>query len=384
MAVTSAGFIPFSKAPTAPNELAFLARALTSGSTAGGGPFSKVCEAWVEQETGCNRALLTHSCTAALEMAALLLDIAAGDEIIMPSWTFASTANAFMLRGGIPVFIDVDADTLNIDPALVELAITPKTRAICVVHYAGVACDMDALVRIAIDHGIALIEDAAQAIGSDYRGHPLGSLGQLGAFSFHATKNISSGEGGALAINSTEHVARAEILREKGTDRSRFMRGETDKYTWRDIGSSFLPSELTAAVLAAQFEIADTILKNRLKLWNAYQDGLVSLDPNQRLTRPRIPSHCKQNGHIYHIRTSGPDERDTLLTKFREHAIGATFHYSPLHSSPAGITHGRTASSMAVTDAAANTLLRLPMWDGMSENDIDRILTVIDDFVRSS
>lgn len=345
-------------------ELWNIAQAHAKGHLAGDGMFTRQCHAWLEERTGACRALLTHSCTAALEMAAILANIGAGDEVIMPSYTFVSTANAFVLRGATPVFVDIRPDTLNIDERLIEEAITDRTRAIVPVHYAGVGCDMDAIMSIADRHGLLVIEDAAQGIMASYKNRPLGSIGQLGALSFHETKNIISGEGGALLINDRAYVERAEIIREKGTNRSRFFRGEVDKYTWVDIGSSFLPSELTAAFLMAQMDEADTITNRRLQLWEYYHEQFSELEATERLRRPYIPPDCQHNAHMYYIILPDESARTRLIDILKGRDIRSVFHYIPLHSSPMGQRVARTVGSMSVTEDVSGRLLRLPLWIG--------------------
>ena len=350
-----------------------MAKAQAGGKLAGDGPFTALCHDWLEKRVGCRKAFLTHSCTAALEMAALLLDIAPGAEVIMPSYTFVSTANAFALRGATPVFVDVREDTLNIDERLIEDAITPKTRALVPVHYAGVGAEMDAIMDIANRHGVKVVEDAAQGAMATYRGRPLGSIGHIGALSFHETKNVISGEGGAIFINTPELVARAEVIREKGTDRSRFSRGEVDKYTWRDIGSSFLPGELTAAFLLAQLEEAETITSQRLALWSGYHELLAPMEANGSLRRPVIPADRGQNGHMYYVLLAPELDRRRILAALQGHGICAVSHYVPLHSSPGGQRWGRVAGRMRVTDRAGESLVRLPMWVGLTAAQQERV-----------
>lgn len=347
------------------NELKYIAEAQSGGTLAGDGPFTRQCHLWLESRTGCKRALLTHSCTAALEMAALLLDIQPGDEVIMPSYTFVSTANAFVLRGGVPVFVDIRADTLNLDERLVEGAITPRTKAIVPVHYAGVACEMDAILDIARRHNLRVIEDAAQGVMAAYKGRALGSLGDLGTYSFHETKNVISGEGGALLVNDPGLVPRAECIREKGTDRSRFFRGEVDKYTWQEVGSSFLPGELTAAFLRAQLEAADAITARRLAIWARYHAALAPLEARGLLRRPVVPAGCQHNAHMYYVLLSAPVDRQVVIDDLKRDNIYAVFHYVPLHSSPAGRRYGRAHGALGVTDRIAASLLRLPIWPGI-------------------
>lgn len=357
--------VPFNRPHLTGRELEYIQRAHAAGRLAGDGQFTRQCNAWLEQRTGCARALLTHSCTAALEMAALLADIQPGDEIIMPSYTFVSTANAFVLRGGVPVFVDVRPDTFNLDETLIEAAITPRTKAIVPVHYAGVGCDMDAIMAIADKHHLLVIEDAAQGILSSYQGRPLGSIGHLGCLSFHETKNIIAGEGGALLINDARFIERAEIIREKGTNRSRFFRGEVDKYTWVDLGSSYLPGEIIAAFLWAQLEAADDLTARRSALWQAYHAALAPCERAQRLRRPVIPASCRHNAHMYYIVLPAMAARTRVIAHLQAHNIAAVFHYVPLHSSPAGLRHSRAAGPLPVTDRVADTLLRLPLWLGL-------------------
>lgn len=355
----------------------YIKEAYSNGMLAGDGPFTKRCHDWLEQKTGTKKALLTHSCTAALEMAALLLNIEPGDEVIMSSYTFVSTANAFALRGAVPVFVDIRTDTLNLDEKLIEGAITSKTKAIVPVHYAGVGCEMDTIMAIANKHNLAVVEDAAQGLMSSYKGRPLGSIGNMGTFSFHETKNIISGEGGALLVNDQKLPGQAEIIREKGTDRSRFFRGVVDKYTWQSIGSSFLPGELIAAFLWAQLEDAKNITEKRLSIWNEYHQMLAPLEEKGILRRPIIPDDCQQNGHLYYILLNPSIDRQKVLADFRAEQIMAPFHYIPLHSSPAGMQLGRTHGSMEVTDAASEQLLRLPLWYSISKEEQERVVAVL-------
>jgi len=358
-------------------ELYYIAEAKFGNMLAGDGIFTKRCHKWLEQETGCNKALLTHSCTAALEMAALLLDIKAGDEIIMPSFTFVSTANAFVLRGGIPVFIDIREDTLNIDESLIEAAITPRTRAIVPVHYAGVSCEMDSILSIAHRYGLKVVEDAAQGVMASYKGRALGSIGDLGAFSFHETKNVISGEGGALLVNDSALALRAEIIREKGTDRSRFFRGEVDKYTWQEVGSSFLPGELIAAFLWAQLEEASSITQERLAIWNNYHTALAPLEEKGLLRRPIVPAECQHNAHMYYILLPQEVNRQSVLEQLKHHEIHSVFHYVPLHSSPGGQRYGRMSGELPVTNKQSERLVRLPMWIGLSPEQQSKIIEIL-------
>jgi dTDP-4-amino-4,6-dideoxygalactose transaminase len=360
--------IPFNKPFMTGKELWYIAQAHANGHLAGDGGFTEQCHAWLEARTGAQKALLTHSCTAALEMAALLADIQPGDEVIMPSYTFVSTANAFVLRGAAPVFVDIRPDTLNIDETKIEAAITPNTKAIVPVHYAGVGCEMDAIMAIAKKHNLLVIEDAAQGIMATYKGRPLGSIGQLAAFSFHETKNVISGEGGALLVNDAAIVKRAEIIREKGTNRSQFFRGHVDKYTWVDLGSSYLPGELIAAFLWAQMEEADAITKRRLSIWNTYHQWFESLEAEGKLRRPIIPKECAHNAHMYYILLPDLATRTRLIDHLKTQDIHSVFHYVPLHSAPAGQRHGRAADGLAVTLDMSDRLLRLPLWLGLEDH----------------
>ncbi len=369
--------IPFNKPYMTGRELSYIAEAHAAGHLAGDGMFSRRCAAWLEQRTGAHKALLTHSCTAALEMTAMLADIGPGDEVIMPSYTFVSTANAFVLRGGVPVFVDVRRDTLNIDEALVEAAITPRTRAIVVVHYAGVGCEMDTIMAIAERHGLLVIEDAAQGLMSQYKGRPLGSIGHLAALSFHETKNIISGEGGALLVNDARFADRAEVLREKGTNRSMFFRGQVDKYTWADIGSSFLPGEIVAAFLWAQMEEAQAITDRRLALWARYHEALEPLELAGRAVRPSLPPTCVFNAHMYYLLLPGLAERTDFIARLRALGVYSVFHYVPLHSSPAGLQFGRAHGALGVTDEAGDRLVRLPMWVGLEAHQTRVIDSVV-------
>jgi len=356
--------VPFNRPHLTGREFDYIRQAVAAGQLAGNGQFTRQCQAFLEARLGAPRVLLTHSCTAALEMAALLLDIRPGDEVIMPSFTFVSTANAFVLRGAVPVFVDIRPDTQNIDERLIEQAITSRTRAIVGVHYAGVGCEMDAIREIARSRSLMVIEDAAQALGSTYKNRPLGSLGNLGAISFHETKNVISGEGGALVINDEALAERAEVLWEKGTNRSRFLRGEVDKYTWVDVGSSFLPGELTAAFLWAQLEHLDDITDQRLALWEEYYSAsraLMSLG----LQLPHVPDDRAQNAHMFYVLIPRALSQADLLGEMNRRNVNAIFHYVPLHSAPAGRRYGRTGSSMAVTDDHSARLVRLPLWLGM-------------------
>lgn len=365
--------IPFNQPYQTGKELDYIAKAQLARHLSGDGIYTRQCHEWIERATGCAKALLTQSCTAALDLAAMLLDIQPGDEIILPSFTFVSTANAFVLRGGVPVFVDIRRDTLNIDETLIEQAVTPRTRAIALVHYAGVAAEMDAIGAVAERHGLTVVEDAAQGIMADYRGRALGAIGDLGAFSFHETKNLSAGEGGALLVNKPELAQRAEIMREKGTDRGRFFRGEVDKYTWQDIGSSFLPSEITAAYLWAQFEQAKRISAERLAVWQRYHALFAPLEAEGLLRRPIVPPHCKHNGHIYYVLLASEAERTRVLQALNQDGIAALFHYVPLHSSPAGRRFGRAHGNLENTTDLSGRLIRLPMFIGLTESQQERV-----------
>jgi dTDP-4-amino-4,6-dideoxygalactose transaminase len=359
--------IPFNKPYMTGRELDYIRQAHEAGHLAGDGMFTKKCQAWLEQTIGCDKALLTHSCTAALEMAAILAGVGPGDEVIMPSYTFVSTANAFVLRGVTPVFVDIRPDTLNIDEKLIEGAITPRTKAIVVVHYAGVGCEMDAIMAIAEKHGLLVIEDAAQGIQARYKGRPLGSIGQLAALSFHETKNIISGEGGALLINDPRFIERAEIIREKGTNRSQFFRGEVDKYTWVDIGSSYLPSDLVAAFLWAQMEEAEEITKRRLRIWRTYHGAFEGLERKGMVRRPLVPAACEHNAHMYYLLMPRFEQRSELIEHLKNRDIHSVFHYVPLDSSPMGKACYGKGTTLPVTAEMSRRLTRLPLWLGVEE-----------------
>lgn len=368
--------IGFNRPTVTGKELDYIREALDSGHVAGNGAFTRRCNDWLTAAVGAQRAFLTHSATAALEMAALLAEIGPGDEVVMPSFTFVSTANAVALRGATPVFVDIRPDTLNIDETLIEAALTPRTKAVCAVHYAGIACAMDRIVALTRRHDLRLIEDAAQALCSRYRNRPLGSFGDFAAVSFHETKNFISGEGGALLVNDPAIVARAEIVWEKGTDRGRFFRGEVDKYTWQDLGSSFLPSDMTAAFLWAQLERADDLLTRRKALWRRYHDGFAPLEKRGAVRRPVVPDECDHNAHLYYLLLPDRAARDRLLDGLREAGIQAPFHYVPLHSSPAGRKFGRIGSSLAVTDDVSGRLLRMPLWHDMT-GEPDKVIETV-------
>jgi len=375
--------IPFNRPYMSGNELSNINQAHSSGNLSGDGLFTDKCHEWLEGKTGTSKALLTHSCTAALEMAAILADIKEGDEVIMPSYTFVSTANAFVLRGAKPSFIDVREDTFNLDENLIEEAITGKTKAIVPVHYAGVSCEMDAIIEIANKYKLMVIEDAAQGVMSTYKGKALGSVGDLGAYSFHETKNLICGEGGALLVNNIQYKERAEIIREKGTDRSKFCRNEIDKYTWQGIGSSFLPSELNAAFLSAQFEKAESITNKRLFLWGYYHKALEEIEAEGLIRRPVIPSSCEHNAHMYYVVVNDSVNRDSIIRSLNVQGINAIFHYVPLHSSPAGVRFGRVNGSLSVTDKISSKIIRLPLWIGMTEVMIDYIVSHLSEILKS-
>lgn len=367
--------IPFNRPSLVGREFACLEEALERGQLSGDGHFTKLCNRRIAELAGTDTALLTHSCTAALEMAAILCDLAPGDEVIMPSYTFVSTANAVALRGAVPVFVDIDPDTLNIDPERAAAAVTPRTRAIFAVHYAGFPADMDALAEIGRAHDLLLVEDAAQALGSTYKGRRAGSLGDMAAFSFHETKNIISGEGGALTLTRPDLAQRAEIIREKGTNRSRFLRGQVDKYTWVDIGSSFLPGELVAAFLYGQLEQEDAIRQTRLALFDRYAQGFADLEARDRVRLPRAADEVTGNGHMFYLLLRDLEDRDAFITHLREQEIIAPFHYVPLHSAPGGQRFGRVAGDMTVTDDTHARLVRLPLYYTLGDQ-IDRIIDV--------
>jgi dTDP-4-amino-4,6-dideoxygalactose transaminase len=374
--------IPFNRAYASGKELAYVAEAQRNLHLSGDGPFTKRCQQWIKEHTGCSKALLTHSCTSALDLAAILLDLQPGDEVILPSYTFVSTANAFVLRGAVPVFVDIREDTLNLDEKLIEDAITPRTRAIVPVHYAGVSCEMDSIVAIARRHNLKVVEDAAQGVMASYKGRALGAIGDLGTFSFHETKNITCGEGGSLLVNDPGLVQRAEIIREKGTDRGRFFRGEVDKYTWQDVGSSFLPGEITAAYLHGQLEEARRITNGRLEAWQRYHELLAPFEQQGLFRRPFIPLDCQHNGHIYYILLAPEIDRQQVLDELKRSGIGAVFHYVPLHSSPAGMRFGRAHGELSLTTSLSQRLIRLPMWFGLSEAQQQRVVDVLSVFLR--
>jgi dTDP-4-amino-4,6-dideoxygalactose transaminase len=375
--------IPFNQAHIAGKELYYIAEAVLNGELKGDGPFTRRCHDWLQSQFGVKRALLTHSCTGALEMAAILADIREGDEVIMPSFTFTSTANAFLLRGAKLVFCDIREDTLNMDETLLKGLITDRTKAIVPVHYAGVGCEMDSIMETARQHDLLVIEDAAHAIMAKYKGQWLGAIGDLNTFSFHETKNYSSGEGGALLLGNEALVARAEIIREKGTNRSQFFRGEVDKYSWVDLGSSYLPSEIVAAFLYGQLEQADKINSERLGIWDRYYQSLKPLEENSLLRLPIIPDSCEHNAHMFYVLLNSDVERDELLQCYREQNIGAVFHYVPLHLSTMGEALGYKKGSLPRTEDLAMRILRLPLYCGLSVDDQNRVCDVAAEFLYS-
>ncbi len=372
--------ISFNIPPYVGRESDNINMAIKSRKICGDGEFTKKCGEWLEKKTGTKKALLTTSCTHALEMAAILSEIKPGDEVIMPSYTFVSTADAFVMRGAEIVFVDIRPDTMNIDETLIEDAVTSKTKAVAPVHYAGVGCEMDVILDIARRHCLVIAEDDAQGIMSSYNGQALGTFGTFGCLSFHETKNFSMGEGGALLINDENYIERAEIIREKGTNRSKFFRGQIDKYTWVDCGSSYLPSELNAAYLYAQLEQADKITNDRLASWNKYYNTLKPLADRGAVELPYIPEHCKHNAHMFYIKTENLDERTKLTSYLKENGIGAVFHYVPLHSAPAGKQYGRFHGEDKFTTKESERLLRLPMYYGLKMSEIEYISEKIYDF----
>lgn len=374
--------VPFNIPPYYGTEEDYMHEAVASHKICGDGTFTKRANAWLEARTGAEKALLTLSGSTSLDMSAILLDIRPGDEVILPSFTFSSTANAFVLRGATLVFVDIRPDTMNIDERLIEDAITPKTKAIVPMHYAGVACEMDAIMEIANRRGIPVVEDAAQAVMSTYKGRALGTIGDMGCYSFHETKNYSMGEGGALLINDMKYIERAEIIREKGTDRSKFLRGQIDKYTWVDLGSSYLPSELNAAYLMAQLDHADEINDDRLATWNHYHEAFMALANEGRIELPFVPMECEHNAHMYYIKTKDIEERSALIRHLNARDIGAVFHYIPLHSAPAGLRYGRFHGTDTYTTKESDRLLRLPMFYRLPREDADRVIEAVYEFYK--
>ena len=374
--------ISFNVPPYCGNEKEYVGQAIDNHKICGDGEFTKKCSKWIEEKTGTEKALLTTSCTHATEMAALLCDIQPGDEIIMPSYTFVSTADAFVLRGAKVVFVDIRPDTMNIDETKIEAAITKKTKAIVPVHYAGVACEMDTIMDIARRYNLLVIEDAAQAVMSTYKGKALGTIGDYGCYSFHETKNYSMGEGGALLIKNADMVEYAEVLREKGTNRSKFFRGQIDKYTWVNYGSSYLPSELNAAYLWAELEMADEINKNRLQSWNHYYNGLQELAEKGNIELPVVPEGCVHNAHMFYIKAKDLEERTRLIAYMKENGIGCVFHYIPLHSAPAGRKFGRFHGEDQYTTKESERLMRLPMYYRLKPEDVEKVIETIKNFYK--
>ena len=374
--------IPFNKPPFLGTEFDYIKKAVNNQKICGDGEFTKDCNAWLENKTGASKALLTTSCTHSLEMAALLLDIKPGDEVIMPSYTFVSTADAFVLRGAKIKFVDIRPDTMNIDEKLIEDAITDKTKAIVPVHYAGVGCEMDTIMDIAKRHNLKVVEDAAQGVMSEYKGKALGAIGDYGCYSFHETKNYSMGEGGALLIKNEDDIELAEIIREKGTNRSRFLRGQIDKYTWVEAGSSYLPSDMNAAYLWAQLQEADKINNDRLAAWDRYYKGFEQLEQEGFVTRPFIPEECKHNAHMFYLKAEDLETRTKLISFLKENGVMAVFHYVPLHSAPAGEKFGEFVGEDKYTTKESDRLVRLPMYYGLSESETDKVIEKVIEFYK--
>lgn len=374
--------IPFNKPPYVGNEMNYIQDAISKRKICGDGEYTKKCNAWLEENTKTAKALLTTSCTHATEMAALLADIKPGDEVIMPSYTFVSTADAFVLRGAKAVFVDIRPDTMNIDETLIEDAVTSKTKAIVPVHYAGVACEMDTIMDIAKRHNLCVIEDAAQGVCSKYKGKPLGAIGDYGCYSFHETKNYSMGEGGALLISDADNIERAEIIREKGTNRSKFFRGQIDKYTWVDAGSSYLPSELNAAYLWAQLEKSNVIFEDRMKTWNTYYAAFKELAEQEKIELPFVPGECEHNAHMFYLKTNDLEERTQFITYLKEREIAAVFHYIPLHTAPAGVKYGQFHGEDKYTTKESERLVRLPLYYDMTEEERDKVIEAVIDFYK--
>lgn len=372
--------INFNIPPYVGNEIKYIKQAVASKKICGDGEFTKKCNKWIEEKTETSKALLTTSCTHALEMAALLCDIHEGDEVIMPSFTFVSTADAFVMRGAKIVFVDIRPDTMNIDENLIEDAITDKTKAIVPVHYAGVSCEMDKILEIAKRYNLKVVEDAAQGVMSSYKGRQLGTIGDYGCYSFHETKNYSMGEGGALLIKNNDDIETAEIIREKGTNRAKFFRGQVDKYTWVNFGSSYLPSELNAAYLYAQIENADQINDFRLRVWKRYYDGLFELNKKGCIDLPTVPAYCEHNAHMFYVKAKDLEERTELINFLKDNDIQAVFHYIPLHSAPAGFKFGRFHGKDIYTTKESERLLRLPMYYGIKDEEVDYIIDKIKEF----
>ena len=374
--------IPFNVPPCTGNEMKYIGEAVASHKICGDGQFTKKCSAWMEERFNAHKVLLTTSGTTALDMASLLCELQPGDEVILPSFTFSSTANAFVNYGAKLVFVDIRPDTMNIDETKIEAAITDRTKAIVVMHYAGVACEMDTIMAIARKHRLLVIEDAAQAVMSSYKGKALGTIGDFGCYSFHETKNYSMGEGGAILINAPEYVERAEILREKGTDRARFFRGQVDKYTWVDLGDSFLPSELNAAYLWAQLEMADEINEDRLSSWKSYYDAFADLEKKGLVTLPAVPEGCVHNAHMFYLKCRDLEERTALIAFLKARDILAVFHYVPLHSAPAGLRFGRFSGEDVYTTRESDRLVRLPLYYGLTADDQAKVIRAVRDFYR--
>jgi len=375
--------IPFNRPYTTGRELGGIADAISRGQISPDGVAGERCRLLLQEMLGCREALVVHSCTAALELSALLLDVGPGDEVIMPSYTFVTTATAFALRGATPVFVDIRPDTLNLDESLVEDAVTARTKAIMAVHYAGVPCEMDALDDVAERHGLSVIEDAAQALLSTYKGRQAGALGDAAALSFHETKNWHCGEGGALLVRRPDWVDRSLILRDKGTNRIRFLRGEVDKYSWVDIGSSYGLGELSAAFLWGQLERADDVLADRRRAWAAYHERFAPLEERGLLRRPVVPEHVEHNAHLYYILVDGIEERTRVIEELDRHGVHAVFHYVPLHSAPAGQRYGRVVGTLPETERASDGLIRLPLWYAMPDDAVEQVIAVVADAVAT-
>lgn len=372
--------INFNVPPYIDSAMDYISECVRNQKICGDGAYTKKCNEWIEKKTGTAKCLLATSCTHATELAAILCDIKPGDEVIMPSYTFVSTANAFVLRGAVPVFVDIRPDTMNIDEKKIEDAITDKTKVIAPVHYAGVGCEMDTIMDIAKRHNLKVVEDAAQGVMATYKGKALGAIGDFGAYSFHETKNYSSGEGGAILIRNPEDAERAEIIREKGTNRAKFFRGQIDKYTWVDMGSSYLPSDMNAAYLYSQLEVADKINEDRLASWNHYYERLTKLADEEKISLPYVPKECQHNAHMFYIKCKDIDERQALIKHLAENDIMAVFHYIPLHSAPAGKALGRFHGADEYTTKESERLLRLPMFYGLKSEQVDLICDKITEF----
>ena len=374
--------ISFNKPPYVGEEIKYIEEAVKAQKICGDGQFTKKCNKWFEDKTGAAKVLLTTSCTHATELAALLLDIQPGDEVIMPAYTFVSTADAFVLRGATAVFVDINPKTMNIDENLIEDAITEKTKAIVPVHYAGVSCEMDKIMEIAKKHNLYVVEDAAQGVMSTYKGKALGTIGDYGCYSFHETKNYSMGEGGALLIRDGKNAELAEIIREKGTNRSKFFRGQIDKYTWVEAGSSYLPSDMNAAYLWAQLQKADEINENRLQSWNRYYEGLKDLEEAGKIELPYIPEYCEHNAHMFYINAKDLEERSALISYLKENGVTAVFHYIPLHTAPAGKEYGRFHGEDKYTTKESERIIRLPMYYELDEQDAEKVMDLIHTFYK--